>query len=228
MTRPMIPAIALLAMMAGCASPGMLLEGRNDAYLIRGGERVELSPDDALIIQWVAADTVHSTAELHRKGRGSGQVRLVEASDQYLHVWSDDWNRPGDLDQDLLRGDLRLVPRSGRYRHPTVLIPVERITSVEVYGLLPRLKRPRLGDAWRGMAGGALGAMVGFASIAEEPGVPTEDESIDYLLGTLLVGAAGSVVYPVYHLFPPRYAEEPIEYRVGPNETCEIEVAPPR
>jgi len=216
---------AALLLGTGCASPGRLLENSGEVRLVRSGESVRLSTDDLLVVHWTDGDVTRSTTDLAANGDTSGQIALVEANASFLHVSSRHWKRDTDLSRRVLGDGVRWVPRTGRYRRPTLLIPVDRVVAVELYELLPRLQRPRWSDVWRGMSVSAVGAMTGFAAQypVDEPFV---EDSSDILLGTALIGAIGGAVYPAYRLFPPRYADEPVRYDLRPEGQYRMEVTP--
>jgi len=204
--------VSLLA--AGCASPRRVLVNPGDLYLTRGAERIHVSPDSPLVIEWEANGVRYSTADL---GSASGQpvlVRLVEANERVIRVKSKAWEGMDDIPVSVRdRSGIRVTAQSGRYKHPTAAIPVDSIATIGVYDLLPRLERTGPRDVLYGIGAGATGAMVSCAT--DPPLFPDQDEGVEVLAGTVIVGVAGGIVYPVWRMFRPKYRQEPVEYTIG-------------
>lgn len=205
-------AASLLA--AGCAAPRHVLVNPGDLYLTDGDEELRVTRDIPIVVEWETNGTSFSTARTGSASDQPTQVRLVEANELYIRVTSKAWEGMDDIPVALRdRSGIRITARSGRYKHPTAAIPVDSITAIGVHELLPRLKRVGPRDMLYGMGAGATGLMVGIA--AHQPILPERDEGEEILTGTVIVGAAGGIVYPVWRMFRPKYSEEPVDYAIG-------------
>lgn len=220
---PVLTAVSLV--LAGCASPQLILVGRGDLHLVRVDESISIGEGDPLVIEWQSQGTRYSTASMARKSRDPVRVRLVEASERFVRVRSESWKEMDDIPSYFAhaRGGIRITARSGRYRHPTAAIPVDSITAIGVHELLPRLARTGPRDVLVGIGGGAMATMVGFATYhtTSPPLLNDYDEGEDILLGTVVIGATGGLLYPAWRMFRPRYGEEPVTYSLrDPAEYC--------
>ena len=223
---PVLTAVSLV--LAGCASPQLILVGRGDLHLVRVDESISIGEGDPLVIEWQSQGTRYSTASMARKSRDPVRVRLVEASERFVRVRSESWKEMDDIPPYFAhaRGGIRITARSGRYRHPTVAIPMDSIAAIGVHELLPRSKRTGPRDVLVGIGGGAMWFMVELAAYqADNPPLLHESEDWeDILLATAVVGAAGGVVYPVYRLLFPGHGEEPVTYSLRDPAEYRVEI----
>lgn len=220
-------ALITIVSVAGCSRPQLLLRDAGTVVLVKGRQTVELSRKNQLSIKWSSDGSAYTT-QARMEGRDTPvTVQLIEANDQYLRVKSKAWKEPEQIPQTYLRSrGVRVIASSGRYKKPTLSIPLAHVEEITVHDR-ELTTADFSGYSRRNLVVGALGGMgVGGILVVEsrddyDDYVTDEEALIVVGIGTL----TGALLYPTYKVFWPRFRQSPgAVYIIEEREGWRIEI----